>query len=99
MADDKSDIERIAAKLKAEVAENAPILAKRLFGPKPQGTKQLSRPQYLEYVRRHWADQSFRAVLRRQMGDRAFVALAKEVAAPVPVAPTAPLPMEGLPVA
>lgn len=80
MADKQTpELTQIRNRIHQEVARDAPILAKRLFGNRSDATPQ-QRKAFIKYVRTMWDDAGFRQRLLERIGPRAFIAVSAEAA-------------------
>lgn len=77
MASQVPELTQIKQRIHQEVARDAPIIAKRLFGNRPDATP-TQRAAFIKYVRTMWDDAGFRQRLLERIGPRAFLAMAAQ---------------------
>lgn len=85
-----SDLEQVRKRVFAEVDQDAPILAQKLFGNREDVTP-MGQQQYLLYARTMWNSgpdmgAAFRERLRLRVGDKTFLETAAQVhGVPAPI--------------
>lgn len=82
---EKHEVEVIGEKIGNEIKSESELIAKKLFARPTPDSVQLSKKEYIDYVREQWGDQQFRQNMLDRMGPEAFIELAKLVLSqPVP---------------
>lgn len=83
----KHEVEVIGEKVKHEINALSEQVADKLFARQTPDSVQLTKQQYIQYVRDQWGDKQFRQTMLDRIGPEAFIALAKQVLSQ-PVPPT-----------
>ncbi|MDE2096745.1 MAG: hypothetical protein KGL39_05805 [Patescibacteria group bacterium] len=81
-----NETDRIREQIQSELGGDAKEIAKRLFGEVSGGAKKMSKPEYLDFVRRNWSSVQFRQQLLQQVGPKNFLEIARQagVGQPLP---------------
>ena len=58
-----TSVKAVARDLQTESTDSAKRIARSLFGDVPYGAEQLSKTQFLDMLRRNWADVNYRQAL------------------------------------
>lgn len=99
MAKKKDEFADLGSDLRHELEADAKAIAEKLWGTRPPGSEKLSKAEYLDYLRAHWADPAFRQKLLLQIGPKNFLAaFAEMIGVPLEVVLDWPL-TEGEPAA
>lgn len=69
----QAETARVSESIQTELHGDSAEIAKRLFGEVQGGAHKMTKPEYLDYVRRNWGSVQFRQQLLQQVGPKNFL--------------------------
>lgn len=74
----QAETSKVSESISTELTGDSLEIAKRLFGEVSGGAHKMSKPQFLDYVRRNWQAAPFRQQLLQQIGPHNFLSVWRE---------------------